>query len=283
LLQVQQRFVLTFAPSVPQDGRMKPKTQEFLNFLLWSAERLMRPGFRNLTNSYEAWAYRKGLFRQVAALEGQQLLERDKYNLNERIYRLTEAGRVASLGGRDPHARWSRPWDGRWRLVLFDVPVGQNVRRERLRRYLRERHFGCLQGSVWISPDALKEEREILTGSRIDVGVMILMEARPCGDESDQEIVAGAWDFERINGRYSRHLGILAERPDEPLRNGTAAERFRQWAVGEQKAWLDAVSLDPFLPERLLPADYLGRSGWRQRVSVLQKAGKQLRAFKLDA
>ena len=48
---------------------MQPKTEEFLNLLLWSADLLARPTFRNLTDSYESWAYRNGLMRQVATLE----------------------------------------------------------------------------------------------------------------------------------------------------------------------------------------------------------------------
>jgi len=132
---------------------IKPKTRELLNFLLWSAELLTKPAFRNLTDSYEAWAYRKGLFRQLDSLEKQQLLESDPEKPNQRVYRLTEQGRLESLGGRDPEARWSRNWDGRWRLVLFDLPITQNARRERLRRYLRNHAFGYLQnmfGSVQI-------------------------------------------------------------------------------------------------------------------------------------
>ena len=42
---------------------MKPQTEEFLNFLLWSVEMLARPTFRNLTDSYESWAYRNNLLR----------------------------------------------------------------------------------------------------------------------------------------------------------------------------------------------------------------------------
>jgi hypothetical protein len=30
-------------------------------------------------------------------------------------------------------------------------------------------------------------------------------------------MVAGAWDFERINRRYARHLKILEERPGNAL------------------------------------------------------------------
>ena len=259
---------------------MKPKTEELLNFLLWSADQLLRPTFRNLTDSYESWAYRNGLLPQVAKLERLQLLERDAQSPADRLYRLTEQGRLHALGGRDPEAQWARPWDGYWRLVLFDVPTGQNARRERLRRYLRSRAFGYLQGSVWITPDPLVEERQILSGGKINVESLLLLEARPCAGESDAEIVAGAWDFERINRRYARHLKVLAERPGGALRTDAASKALLRWAAAEREAWLDAVTNDPLLPGRILPSDYLGQQAWRRRVEVLRDASRQLRTFK---
>ena len=102
---------------------MQPKTEELLNLLLWSADKLMRPTFRNLTDSYESWAYRTNPLPQAAKLEKQRLLERDSKSPSDRLYRLTEHGRLHALGGRDPQAQWTRYWDGRWRLVLFDVPT----------------------------------------------------------------------------------------------------------------------------------------------------------------
>jgi hypothetical protein len=60
---------------------MKPKTEEFLYLMLWSADQLARPTFRNLTYSFETWAYRNGLFRELARLEKRQLLERDVQRL----------------------------------------------------------------------------------------------------------------------------------------------------------------------------------------------------------
>jgi phenylacetic acid degradation operon negative regulatory protein len=259
---------------------MKPETEEFLHLLLWSAEILVRPTFSNLRESYEGWVYRHGLLRGVSALEKRQLIERDSEALDERVYRLTAQGRLHVLGGRDPQACWSRDWDGRWRMVLFDVPVGRDSERKRLRRYLRDRGFGCLQNSVWISPDPLEPECRILLGAKIDVESFILLEARPCAGESDQEIVAGAWDFARINCRYRRLLKILDERPKMPLRDTDAAETLRRWGASEREAWLDAVTNDPLLPEPLLPSDYLGQKAWRRRIEVLREAGRQLRAFK---
>src|SRR5208283_4336954 len=107
------KFCMAFPACSCQYPAMKPQTEEFLNFLLWSADKLARPTFRNLTDSYEGWAYRNGLLRQVAALEEQQLVERDRTVLNDRVYRLTQQGRLHVLGGRDPQVRWSRKWDGR--------------------------------------------------------------------------------------------------------------------------------------------------------------------------
>jgi DNA-binding transcriptional regulator PaaX len=259
---------------------MQPKTEEFLNFLLWSADVIARPTFRNLTDSYESWAYRNGLMRQVSKLEQQKFLERKGSVPDDRLYRLTAQGRLHVLGGRDPEQQWSRAWDGKWRLVLFDVPTGQNAQRERLRRYLRDKSFGYVQNSVWITPDPLGEERQILGGGKINVESLLLLEARPCAGESDAEIVAGAWDFERINRCYTRHLKVLAERPGGALRNDTAARALLRWAVTEREAWLDAVTNDPLLPARILPSDYLGQQSWRRRLNVFRDAGRQLHAFK---
>lgn len=53
-----------------------------------------------------------------------------------------------------------------------------------------------------------------------------------------------------------------------------------RWAAAEREAWLDAVTNEPLLPERILPSDYLGLPAWRRRMEVLREAGRQLRMFK---
>ena len=258
---------------------MNPKTEEFLNFLFWSANLFARPTFRNLTDSYESWAYRNGLTRQVQRLERRGLVESDLNARKDRLYRLSARGRLFVLGGRDPQERWSRFWDGYWRLVLFDVPVRRNAEREALRRYLIKKGFGWLQQSVWITPDRLDAERHILGSGDTNVGSLVLLEARPCGGESDAQIVKGAWNFDRINSRYARYLELLSERPRGPLRDDATRRRMKVWAVQEREAWLSAVGRDPLLPERLLPSGYLGRIAWRGRMDVLEITGRQIRSF----
>jgi phenylacetic acid degradation operon negative regulatory protein len=261
---------------------MNQKTEEFLNLLLWVTHMLIRPTLNNLTESYEGWAYRNGLIPRVSRLQQQKLLERDAGSPDERLYRLTEKGRLHVLGGRDPDEHWSRPWDGRWRIVLYDVPTKHNTRRTRLRRRLRAQGFGYLQNSVWITPDPMEEEKQILGRGKINVETLILLEANPCGGESDAQIVTGAWDFERINRGYTRPLKVIEEQPKGALRNERALKAMVRWRTAERAAWLEAVTNDPLLPARILPSDYLGQRAWQRRKQALKKAGQQLRTFKTN-
>lgn len=260
---------------------MKPKTEELLYFLLWTAGQMMRPTFRNLTESYESWAYRNGFLRQIQRLEAGRLIERDPRRPDARVYRLTQQGRRHALGGRDPVAQWGRGWDGRWRMILFDIPVRNNTWRRQLRRYLLKRGFGCLQDSVWITPDALDQERKWLAREKIDVESLILLEAHPCAGESNADLVAGAWHFTRINRRYTQYLRVLESCPESPIRDETSARALRRWAALEREAWLSAAESDPFLPDALLPSDYLGKKAWRRRIKVLSAVAHRLRDFGL--
>jgi DNA-binding transcriptional regulator PaaX len=46
------------------------------------------------------------------------------------------------------------------------MPVGKDAQRRRLWSYLRGKGFGYLQYSVWVMPDPLEEERQILAGKK---------------------------------------------------------------------------------------------------------------------
>jgi len=258
---------------------MKPKTEELLYLLLWSCEQLARPTWRNLTESFEGWAYRTGLNRQLNRLEQQKFLERRDVALDQRVHRLTERGLLKALGGRNPEACWDRAWDGRWRLAIFDVPLGRDSARTKLRRYLRAQGFGYLQNSVWITPHPLLEERQAFGNGAINVESLIMLEARPCAGETDEQIVAGAWDWKRLEKLYSKHLETLGQRPTGRMQGESAAKALRRWAECERTAWFDAVSQDPLLPERLLPPGYPGRKCWTARLNVLAQAAAQIESF----
>ena len=175
--------------------------------------------------------------------------------------------------GVDPEARWRRPWDGQWRMVLFDVAEQERSTRARLRYELRQHRLGCLQGSVWVSPDPLGHLRDTVKSMIANPEALLFFEGRPFAGESDTALVNGAWNFEQINEAYRAHLRMLATKPPstaEPL-------RWQKWLARERLSWLDALRRDPLLPEGLLPAGYLGREAHRTRRATLKQAS--LRAF----
>lgn len=248
---------------------MKPQTEELLYFLLWTANRLARPSWRNLNDSFETWAWRNGLGRRLAELARQKLIERHPEPNLARVVRLTELGRKIALGGRDPEEQWQRPWDGVWRLVLFDIPVGHDDLRQQLLRLLHRRQFGFLQKSVWITPDPTADVRRSIGRIRVQADAFLVIEGKPAAGESDAEIVAGAWDFTRINESYDKYLSFVRKPPP-------VGEKFIDWARAENAAWKSALHADPLLPAGLLPRNYRGRDAFQKRQEVSAKYGSRL-------
>ena len=128
---------------------MNSRTELFLYHLAWTLDRMMQPTWRNLHSSFESWAYGNGLLKQIQRLATQAFIEsrRDKQS-GKRVIRLTEKGLAAGRVGSDPEPRWQRPWDGSWRLILFDLPENQRDSRRKLRQKLVASGFGCMQRSA---------------------------------------------------------------------------------------------------------------------------------------
>jgi phenylacetic acid degradation operon negative regulatory protein len=251
---------------------MNAKTELLLLHMLWASGKALRPTFRKLNESFEAWAYRNGLLQQIHRLEARGLLESREVDFDEtRFHRLTEAGRIAALGGRDPEAAWATDWDRKWRLFLFDVPESKKSLRRKLTRALSALGCGCLQGSVWISPTRPAGIDDAFPEQGADCSHLMILEAESRGPKVDRKMAESAWDFERINVLYQQHLDAMDRFPDDQVTENPQV--LAAWAAIENKAWLTAVKSDPMLPKPLLSKSYLGRQAWRKRRTVLRRAG----------
>ena len=72
----------------------------------------------------------------------------------KRYARVTETGeRLLALESmRKGNGQKPKRWDGRWRVVLFDIPERRRGVRNRLRVFMQEYGFVRLQDSAWIYP-----------------------------------------------------------------------------------------------------------------------------------
>ena len=96
---------------------------------------------------------KNALKRSLKGLSEAGLIER--HNSGQGDYaRLTKEGKkkVHSLALGEDTTVISPTWDGKWRIVLLDLPEIRKDEREALRYLLKKAGFQCLKNSVWISP-----------------------------------------------------------------------------------------------------------------------------------
>jgi CRISPR-associated endonuclease Cas2 len=72
----------------------------------------------------------------------------------KKYLRVTPAGRRAFAFEQEKFAlkNQKKKWDGRWRMVVFDIPERRRAVRLRLRSVMQEIGFVRLQDSVWVYP-----------------------------------------------------------------------------------------------------------------------------------
>ncbi|HYT60892.1 MAG TPA: hypothetical protein VEL06_12020 [Haliangiales bacterium] len=254
---------------------MKPAetTKAFLELLFWSLDKLSRPSFANLTESFEAWEYSVKIKPQLKRLARSGYVTLEGRGPAGTV-KFTERGRLAALGGVDPATRWRRNWDGKWRLLIFDLPASQTELRTRLWRWLRSRRFGYLQQSVWISPDPVDDTLLPLKHLKLSPESFTIIEGEPVPPDHDRDLVQAAWDFAAINRLYIKAIGLYEAAPEWSESARPSLLQRQHWLVNQRQAWLEAVSLDPLLPQRLWPDGYQGRRAFEFRTAAFGRIAK---------
>lgn len=93
--------------------------------------------------------------------KGLLVIQRDGHDLK---ISLTPEGKKRAGYMQIDELRISRPktWDGKWRLILFDISNPKTIHRNAFRGKLRSLGFLALQKSVWIHPFDCGAEIELL-------------------------------------------------------------------------------------------------------------------------
>jgi len=255
--------------SVPLFMKASSKSEDLLALLFWGIDILIRPTQRNILQSFESWDYQNRLRAQLRQLQRAKLLERHGTGKG-RTCHLSELGRLHAGGGVDPVQRWQRRWDGKLRLFIFDLPSRNGRLRVRLWRLLRSERFGYLQLSVWISPDPMDTAFLPLRDFKLTPDSVTVMEASPVAPDTNNDIVKSAWDFALINRRYQTAMELAVKGCKLAESSTTQTAQLSHWLSLEREAWFAAAAVDPFLPQALLPANYLGREAWEQRQATFR-------------
>lgn len=139
----------------------------------------------------------KAISRSLKGLRDTGLIEQTFSGQND-YARLTKEGKkkVHSLALESDATVLSPAWDGKWRIVLLDLPETRKDEREALRYLLKKAGFVCLKNSVWISPFPYEH---LFTNIKKDFGLkeeMIIFKVEEL-DKDSQELFFKKADLSR--------------------------------------------------------------------------------------
>lgn len=151
------------------------------------------------------------------APDGEALPTKARYALNRTLKNLRESGMIEShFSGQNDYARLTSAgrrraithrleagssllahWDGKWRIVLLDLPEARKNERESLRYLLKKAGFVCLKNSAWISPHPFEH---LFMNIKRDLGLtteLVIMVTSTLDEETERALVEGFLQGER--------------------------------------------------------------------------------------
>lgn len=148
-----------------------------------------------------------------------------------------------------------KPWDKKWRFVIFDIEETQKGIRDRLRRKLRELGFGMLQESVFITPHNIAEDMaEFIEHVGLGESAYLFeVENILVGDK--KELARKVWKLDEINDQY-RELIEKIETEYLNYQSGRVKKLNRSTVEDLHREYIGILMSDPFLPKELLPNDW---------------------------
>lgn len=122
-------------------------------------QRLLKELSKKRKKTYNQQSFRNAFYR----LKREGCLVIEKHN-HQMYISLTQEGKRRAGRFQINALSIAKPkrWDGKWRIVIFDVRHKQRIKREALRGFLKRLGFYQLQKSVWVHPYDCSAEAEVL-------------------------------------------------------------------------------------------------------------------------
>lgn len=197
----------------------------------------------------------------LAKLKKQALIEKHTKD-NETYYRITAKGEKEFDQTLKP-LKAIGSWDGRWRLVLFDIPETKRDVRDRLRRALSKLGLGILQASVWITPNDIKTEIDQIS-QRLNLVEAIKYFEVSRNKALDKKIIEKSWNLPELSDLY-RRFNLEAERflkinRHLPNHKYSIKKLIYEYALIMQK--------DPIMPQEFRQKDVLRKKAHQNYLDL---------------
>lgn len=191
------------------------------------------------------------IWKELSNLKTDGLVEY-KRHYNHSYPALSSKGRL-EMKAQLPFRKYG-DWDGKWRIVIFDIPEKQRPNRWSLRHKLKDLGFGNLQKSAFISPYPLLG---IVNRYASDLGIKQFMQTFEITKlDNDKKVIAKVWPIDKINDSYNQFIYEIDNNKKDiywPLR-----------AKSLELEFIEIYKLDPQLPKEFLPDNWAGIKAYKK-------------------
>jgi phenylacetic acid degradation operon negative regulatory protein len=261
--------------------------------------------FHIVSSSYKqmyGWVpdrYRKHNFYQLVSRSIKTDLIEKVEKDGEMYIRITSKGRGEIKRDFPLISFQKKDWDGKWRMIMFDIDEVNKNTRDQLRRKLKELGFGMLQKSVFISPHDLLSDFIEFSKSRGIKDYIYFLETDRLIVKSNVDLASRVWKLDELNQKYKDIVEQIEDLNDDNRENGNLSymtnqrDRDKKSDSSEvnngknsirkkhkrkkdsegirikiRNDWLAITTIDPYLPERFLPNPWYGKKA-REMVRSL--------------
>lgn len=181
----------------------------------------------------------------------------DQLNPNEQIvneYKLTDKG-FYSICLEFPFFRFLKDnWDGKWRIISYEIPETKREIRDRLRRQMQGWGLGPWHRSFWLTPHPIIENLRQLIGGKEEEKYFQAFESNHIF--GDREIlIEKVWQKSELDKKYRALFKIWHEILSK---EGDKIDKLTK-IVDE---YVDLLKNDPGLPKELVGEGWIGFEGW---------------------
>ena len=169
-------------------------------------------------------------------------------------YQLTDKG-FSELCLEFPFFRFLKEkWDGKWRIISYEIPEKKREIRDRLRREMQGWGPGPWHRSFWLTPHPILPTLKALTSQKEEERYIQAFEAdHTFGDR--EFLIEKVWGKSNLDKSYRE----LFKKWHEILSSGDEKVEKLKKVIGE---YINLLRQDPGLPKELIGESWIGFEGW---------------------
>ncbi len=170
-------------------------------------------------------------------------------------YRITKFGKKWVKYGEDRayHFEEEHKWDGKWRLIIYNIPEKQRKKRDAFRCKLTSVGFGAIGNSIYIYPhDFSSKVYELAEHLKIEKFIDIF-EAEYV-EKDTKELLNRVWNLKKIEKAFETYMNKYQNRY-KTCKKGKLFSPSKCFATKFKMSseWIELSFEDPKIPPELLP------------------------------